>query len=173
MKKEKIVIDIKNSAKIKSFNKNNINNKFLKCLNNKTINRYLESKKKYTKRDCIKFFKERETRGDYYFSLNIKKKNFISVGTATLTKPYKRTTKLGFMVYDKNFLGSIHIRYIFNAILQFAYTKLNVSKILAGTDVNNRSAQHMLLYNNFKLKKKTKKYFYFYLSRNKFKNIIL
>ena len=89
MKKEKIVIDIKNSAKIKSFNKNNINNKFLKCLNNKTINRYLESKKKYTKRDCIKFFKERETRGDYYFSLNIKKKILSVLARQLLQSPIK------------------------------------------------------------------------------------
>jgi len=169
--KNQYIINAGKFGQIVPLEKKYIDAQFVRRINDPGIKKYLNNKKKYSKRNCIQYLNTKSKNKDFYFLLLSPGKNQTRIGTATLTKPKYNKTKFGFMIFNRFYLGSLASRYLFQVLLKFAFKELKVKKILAGTHFNNKAAQHALIYNNFKLIKKNKTYFHFTLTRKAFTNV--
>ena len=72
-------------VKIVVFEERHITKKFINCLNDKSINKYLDVRKeKQNRKTAITYFNDREKNGDYYLGI-LNNKNSL-IGTITLRK---------------------------------------------------------------------------------------
>ena len=148
-------------VKLVVFQKKFINADFLKCLNDKSVNEYLDvGKEKQDKKKAIKYFEDRKINGDYY--LAIMNENNSLIGTITLRIIKKSLVSIGFMIAKKKYFGTKHSRDSFQMALSFAFKRLKAKKILAKTEKKNASSNFNLMRNGFKLYKKTDKSFFFF-----------
>tara|TARA_B100000768_G_C11268595_1_gene372282 strand:+ start:1182 stop:1673 length:492 start_codon:yes stop_codon:yes gene_type:complete len=147
-------------VKIVIFEEKYITKKFINCLNDKSINKYLDVRKeKQSKKTAIKYFNEREKNRDYYLGI-LNNRNSL-IGTITLRKINKKTVSIGFMIAIKKYFGTQQSKDSFIMALNFAFNRLNAKIILAKTEKKNTASNFNLMRNGFKMYQKTDKSFYF------------
>ena len=87
------------------------------------------------------------------------------VGTITFRKQEKYTYFIGFMVCNINYLGN---DFFFNSVkltIKYVFRKLNIKKIVAGTDKKNIPSSFFLLKLGFQIKDKQDKVLKFVLEK--------
>lgn len=152
-------------VKIVVFEERHITKKFINCLNDKSINKYLDVRKeKQNRKTAITYFNDREKNGDYYLGI-LNNKNSL-IGTITLRKINKKTVSIGFMIAIKKYFGTQQSKDSFIMALNFAFNKLNAKIILAKTEKKNTASNFNLMRNGFKMYKKTDKSFYFMIKNS-------
>ena len=153
---------------IKPFADEYINKEFVKCINKKSINKYLNIRhKKQTIKTCIDYLNVLKNNGDLYYAIfsNSQKK---LIGTLTLRSYKKKYAFLGYMICYKKYFGSIESKKSFQIFLKYIFDNSKITKIYAGTEKENIASNFNLIANNFKLIKKTNKFFWFVLNKKDF-----
>ena len=108
---------------LKPFEKKNISKIFINFLNNKSVNKYLETrKKKQTKKSALNYLHQMRIKKYHYWAIieNRKKK---LIGTITLRKKNKNIAYLGYMIGLKKYHGSQHSDNAFRMALDFSFKK--------------------------------------------------
>ena len=157
---------------LKPFEKKNISKIFINFLNNKSVNKYLETrKKKQTKKSALKYLHEMQKKNFYYWAIidNNKKK---IIGTITLKRINKNAAYLGYMIGLKKYYGSKHSDNAFLMVLDFSFKILNLKIINGGTEKGNIGAIFNVIRNGFKLTQKKRNTFLFALNKKNFKRKI-
>ena len=155
---------------LKPFEERFITKEFVRCLNKKSINKYLHVR--HAKQTIIlakKYFKNVKDNKTIYYAIFSKKKNKL-IGTITLRDYKKKHGYIGNMICYKNLFGTNESKTSFSLFLSLIFNNTKINKIYAGTEKDNIPSNFNLIANNFKLIKKEKKFFIFLLKRENFKN---
>ena len=154
---------------LKPFEEKYINKEFIRCLNKKSINRYLEiGKKKQTLKSAVSYLNNIRENNYIYYAIveNINKK---LIGTITLKGFKEDSAYIGNMICYKKYFGSNESKTSFTLFLSLVFKNSKIKKIYAGTIKNNLSSNFNLIKNNFKLIKKDGDIFKFLLLKENFK----
>jgi len=153
---------------LKPFEKKDITKEFLSFLNNKSINKYLKSRKVQNKETAIEYLNEIKNNNNYYWAIIDRKRKKL-IGTITIRSIGKSAAYIGYMVGKKKYHGSKQSDNSITMALDFTFKSLNFKKIHAGTEKNNISANFNMVKNGFLLKKKKMNKIHFVLNKKKFK----
>ena len=156
---------------LKPFEKKDITKEFLSFLNNKSINKYLKSRKVQNKETAIEYLNEIKNNNNYYWAIIDRKRKKL-IGTITIRSIGKSAAYIGYMVGKKKYHGSKQSDNSITMALDFTFKSLNFKKIHAGTEKNNISANFNMVKNDFLLKKKKMNTFHFVLNKKDFKKKI-
>jgi len=155
---------------LRPFEERFITKEFVRCLNKKSINKYLHVRHtKQTISSAKKYFKTLKSKKSIYYAICSKKKNKL-IGTITLRDYKKSSAYIGNMICYKFFFGTFESKTSFSLFLSLIFNNTKINKIYAGTEKNNIPSNFNLIANNFKLIKKEKDHFIFLLKRENFKN---
>lgn len=163
---------------IKPFSEKYINTRFVRCLNNKNINKYLTIRReKQTIDKAKKYYEDIKKHNDCYFAIFSNKDNLL-IGTIVLQK-YKKNKfykikyirnsfTIGFMICYKKYFGTKESQSSFKLFLDYIFKNPKINYLNAGTEKDNISSNFNLINNGFKLVTKTNKLFIFLLERKEF-----
>jgi len=150
---------------LKPMNLENINKKFIDCLNKNEINKYTQIKNKIQNyKTCYDYLVQRLQNKELYYSINTSKGKFI--GTLTMREINKNFAYFGILIFNKNYHGSQETKIATNIFLDYCFKKLFLKSIKVVTFKKSLGANFLYLSNNFKKFKTDKKYFHFKLNRN-------
>lgn len=124
---------------LRVLNLKDVNKKYLSWLNDKKVTQYLENpKKKYTKKDLIKYVKEINFNKKMIFAI-IDKKNDKHVGNVGLNPIDEKNKRVGLggLIGEKKYWGSTAFTEGMELLIQYAFNERKFLKIESGVYENN------------------------------------
>ena len=100
-------------------------------LNNKSINKYLKSRKVQNKETAIEYLNEIKNNNNYYWAIIDRKRKKL-IGTITIRSIGKSAAYIGYMVGKKKYHGSKQSDNSITMALDFTFKSLNFKKNHAG-----------------------------------------
>ena len=142
-----------------------ITKEFVRCLNKKSVNKYLEiRKRKQTVKMATEYLNYMiKNKYPYYGIFSSFNKKLI--GTITLRDYKKGAAYIGYMICYEKYFGSIESKTSFPLFISLVFKNTSIKKIYAGTIKENISSNFNLIRNNFKIIEKNKITFKFLLKK--------
>lgn len=145
---------LKNFIKLKKATMRDLDENWVKWLNDKDVNKFSNKlKKKHTIKSQTKYLLELfNNKSKILYLIKYKDKN---IGTILISKISKisKECEISYMIGDKNFWNRDIGTYVIRLITKIIFYKLSLNKINAGIRGDNFPSQKILIKNKFKIKK--------------------
>ena len=142
---------------LEKINEKHANKKYLKWLNDKEVNKYLELRHKETKlSDIVSFIKKTSNSKNtfiYGIFLNHKDNHIGNITLGPISTLYK-TAEIGFFIGEKKFWDKGIMSTAIKEIIKISKNKFKIKKLIGGCYEINHSTKNLFLKNNFKLEGK-------------------
>ena len=136
---------------ITNIRKKDINQKFVRSLNDNRLNKYLSTQKKKQKiKDALRYYNFMKKNRYHYLKVFNKKTHEI-IGTITFRPLSDQSFSLGFMLCSIKYLGS---ELFFQAVknsMKYMFKNMRIKNILAATNKTNIQSTFFLIKLGFKL----------------------
>ena len=145
---------------LKKINKKNIELKsYVKWLNDKEVNKYLELRfNETTPKDIINFInKNKKNKRTFVFGIFINKNNKSQhIGNITLgpINKFHKFGEIGFFIGEKNFWNKGIMSLAIQQIIKIAKKKFKLKKLIGGCYEINEASKKLFIKNKFKLEGK-------------------
>ena len=149
MKYQKVIKGL--NVELKAIDESYCQSYYLTWLEDKQVNRYLETRWQKQSLEKIKEFVQMitESSHSYLFAIIYKNKHVGNIKIGPIHPIYKYAD-ISYFVGDKSCWGNGVATEAVGLILKFGFEKLNLNRIEAGTFEQNAASQRVLLKNNFK-----------------------
>jgi len=144
--------------------KSDINKKYLSWINNSQAAKFIDANRfPLTQKDLMDFYKQVEkNRRDVMFAIVIKNKNThignIKLGSIDYIHRYG---DIGILIGDKKFWGRGYGGEAITLLLDYAFNRLNLNKVILGLFANHKAAIKCYTKAGFKVEGRTRKLLYF------------
>ena len=152
-----------NKIYLKELNKNDVNLRYLKWMNDRDIHKYTEQKYKVHKIQDIKKFvlEKKKSKNEFLYGIFLHKDNLhignIKLGPINFTHKF---SEISYFIGDTNYwnkgYGSLAIKLII-----MKAKKKKIKKLIAGCYELNVNSKKVLIKNNFKLEGKLRSHIFF------------
>ena len=132
----------------KELETSDVNETYVKWLNDKDINKYIIQKNVTNNTESLKDYvkKHRDSKNDFLFGIFENKKNtHIGNIKLTISHPKEKIANIGILIGEKIFQGKGYGKESINTITKFGQNKLNLIRIEAGFLDTNQKSLHCFL----------------------------
>jgi RimJ/RimL family protein N-acetyltransferase len=129
-----------NNFLIRKFIQKDIDNQYISWFNDKTNLKYSRHKNKiYTKKQLSNYLKNHEKNLNSLFLVCFDRKKKIKVATLTVyIDKHTKVANVGILIGENKYLGKGLSKKILDKVFNYIFNKLNLNRIIMGTDVRNK-----------------------------------